>query len=73
MAHGESIGGPGIHAFSWTMQKGVTPELEPYSGSSSAHPGLARLLVSSDRMPHGHRPAQCGQHLAPVCGTHATS
>lgn len=33
---------------------------------------LPRLLVSPDRVPHGHRPAQRGQHLVPVCDAHAT-
>lgn len=33
---------------------------------------LPRLLVSPDRMPHGHGPAQRGQHLVPVRGAHAT-
>lgn len=38
MAHGESIGGPGIHGFSWTIEKGVTPGLEPGSGQLQCPP-----------------------------------
>lgn len=35
-------------------------------------PALPRLLVSPDGVPHGHGPAQRGQHLVPVGGAHAT-
>lgn len=35
-------------------------------------PGPPWLLVSPDSVPHGHRPAQRGQHLVPMCGSHAT-
>lgn len=71
---GSPPGDPSIHGSSWTMEKGVTPQLCQAPGSSSAPPqALPQLLVSPDGVPHGHRPAQRGQHLVPVCGAHAAS
>lgn len=70
---GSPPGDPSVHGSGWTMEKGVTLEPAQGSGSSSAHLALSQLLVSPDGVPHGHRPAQRGQHLVPVRGAHATS
>lgn len=60
---GTPPGDPSIHGVSWTGA-GLT------SDSSGALPVLQ--LISPDRVPHGHGPAQRGQHLVPVCGAHST-
>lgn len=69
MAHGDSTGDPSVHSSSQMTEKGVRARLVPVS---SACPGPAWLLVSPDGVPHGHGPAQRGQHLVPVGGAHAT-
>lgn len=68
------VGQPWCSQLQLAMERASLDRIEmvPGSGGSAAQPGLLWLLVSPDWMPHGHRPAQCGQHLVPVCGAHTT-
>lgn len=69
---GSPLGDPGVLGSSWTTEKGKTPELAPGSRQLKCQPlALPQLLVSPDGVPHGHGPAQRGQHLVPVRGAHA--
>lgn len=70
MALGDSTGGPQRSMVPARLQRRVL-ELSSRRAPVPTR-ALPWLLVSPDRVPHGHGPAQRGQHLVPVRGAHAT-